>query len=131
MPRKADAITDTEEEIIWEKGVLGAINALSLNLTVSFFVPRTPSVYNRWLKFVKPDCTIQYVEWVEGPTKTCQGCLKQCLLLEEIVHFVLFRNLNFTKTNIIKEFKTPILETTQGTWTWWVVFYSASWSKQN
>lgn len=82
---KADAVTD-EEELMWKKGILGDKSPTSLNYTVFYtlsqqFATRGCQEHHQImiedLKFVKNAITGQteYVEWVEGLTKTRQGGL--------------------------------------------------------
>ena len=135
-PRKADAMTDTEEEILWEKGVLGTTNAQSINLTVFFcvsqhFGTRGCQEHHQFriedLEFVTSptDSAIDYVEWVEGPTKTCHGGLQNnnnnIRLPQRMfatggkncpVHFL--EILISRRPTPLKKFWTTIFETTQG-----------------
>lgn len=83
---KADAVTDEEEELMWKKGILGDKSPTSLNYTVFYTLSQQFGTRGRQehhqimiedLKFVKNAITGQteYVEWVEGLTKTRQGGL--------------------------------------------------------
>ncbi len=83
---KADPLSDEEEKLMWEKGVLGDSNPVSLNHAVFYtlsqhFGTRGRQEHHRIrveeLKFVKSAVTdrTKYVEWVEGLTKTRQGGL--------------------------------------------------------
>ena len=82
---KADAVTD-EEELMWKKGILGDKSPTSLNYTVFYTLSQQFGTQGHQehhqimiedLKFVKNAITGQteYVKWVEGLTKTCQGGL--------------------------------------------------------
>ena len=81
-------MTDEEEELLWSRQVLGADTALDLNLTVFYLISqqfgtRGCQEYHQLrvehLKFVNSPCTgtTEYVEWVEGPTKTRQAGLRK------------------------------------------------------
>ena len=83
---RADPLTEEEEELLWEKGVLGDANPVSLNHTVFYVLSQHFGTRGRQehhqirveeLKFVKNAVTgeADYVEWVEGVTKTRQGGL--------------------------------------------------------
>ena len=83
---KADAVTDEEEELMWKKGILGDKSPTSLNYTVFYTLSQQFGTQGHQehhqimiedLKFVKNAITGQteYVKWVEGLTKTCQGGL--------------------------------------------------------
>ena len=83
---KADAVTDEEEALMWKSGILGDRTPSSLNHTVFYtlsqqFGTRGHQEHHQIkveeLKFVKNAMTGQteYVEWVEGLTKTQQGGL--------------------------------------------------------
>ena len=82
---KADVLTE-EEEIMWSKGVLGDGNPKSLNYTIFYMTSQQFGTRGRQehhqiciedLKFVKSPGTgeTEYIEWVEGLTKTRQGGL--------------------------------------------------------
>ena len=84
--RKADCLTAEEEEAMWQSGVLGYSTPQSLNFTVFFqtsqhFGTRGCQEHHQIciedLKFVRNPTTgePEYVEWVEGITKTRQGGL--------------------------------------------------------
>ena len=81
---EADIITEEEEEIMWKKGVLGDGDPASLNYTVFYTSSQQFGTRGRQehhqirlehLKFVKNAVTgeTEYIEWVEGSTKTRQG----------------------------------------------------------
>ncbi len=83
---KADPLSDEEEKLMWEKGVLGDSNPVSLNYAVFYTLSQHFGTRGRQehhqirveeLKFVKSAVTggTEYVEWVEGLTKTRQGGL--------------------------------------------------------
>ena len=83
-PRKADALTENEEELLWSCGVLKTSNPTSLNYTVFLLFSQHFATQGRQehhqlriedLKAVRDATTghISNVEWVEGPTKTRQG----------------------------------------------------------
>lgn len=83
---KADAFTPSKEEQLWTKKPLGADMPQSINRTMYFtisqhFGTRGSQEHHQLqvqdLKFVCDPQTDQtlFVEWVEGPTKTCQGGL--------------------------------------------------------
>jgi len=83
---KADPLTEEEEELLWKKGVLGDTNPVSLNHTVFYTLSQHFGTRGRQehhqikaeeLKFVKNALTgeTEYVERVEGLTKTRQGGL--------------------------------------------------------
>ena len=85
-PRKADPLTEKEEEHLWNSGVLGTSNPTSLNYTVFFLFSQHFGTRGRQehhqlhiedLKTVRDATTghISHIEWVEGPTKTRQGGL--------------------------------------------------------
>ena len=87
-PRKSDALTDNEEELLWSCGVLGTSNPTSLNYTVFLLFSQHLGTQGRQehhqiriedLKSLRDATTghISHVEWVEGPTKTRQGGLKK------------------------------------------------------
>ena len=77
---KSDALTAEEEEELWQKGVLGSHNPVSLNYTIFFllsqhFGTRGCQEHHQLrvedLKFVQDIAgKLVSVEWVEGPTKT-------------------------------------------------------------
>ncbi len=84
--KKADCSTEEEEAAIWRSGVLGDSSPQSLNYTVFFqtsqnFGTRGCQEHHQLcvedLKFVRNHTTgeTEYVEWVEGITKTRQGGL--------------------------------------------------------
>ena len=80
---KSDALTAEEEEELWQKGVLGRHNPVSLNYTIFFllsqhFGTRGCQEHHQLrvedLKFVWDIARkLVSVEWVEGPTKTRPG----------------------------------------------------------
>ena len=83
---KADALTQSEEEQLWTRKALGGDTPQSINHTVYFtisqhFGTRGCQEHHQLqvqdFKFVCDPQTEQtlFVEWVEGPTKTCQGGL--------------------------------------------------------
>ena len=85
---KADGVTREEEEILWAKGVLGDSNPTSLNYTIFYTISQQFGTRGRQehhqirieeLKFVKNAGTgeTEYIEWVEGLTKTRQGGLSK------------------------------------------------------
>ena len=87
-PRKADVLTENEEERLWQCGVLGTSNPTSLNYTVFLLFSQHLGTRGRQehhqiriedLKAVRDATTghISHVEWVEGPTKTRQGGLNK------------------------------------------------------
>ena len=81
---RADPLTEEEEDLLWEKGVLRDANPVSLNHTVfnvlnqHFGTRGTPPDLS-WraevCKEYSESWSRLYVEWVEGVTKTCQGGL--------------------------------------------------------
>ena len=83
--RRADAITEEEEEMMWSKGVLGGNNPRNLNDTVFYLLSlhygtrgcqEHHQVYIEELKIVKnTNGDTEYIEWVEGQTKTRRGGL--------------------------------------------------------
>ena len=83
---RADPLNEEEEELLWKKGVLGDASPVSLNHTVFYVLSQHFGTRGRQehhqirveeLKFVKNAVTgeADYVEWVEGVTKTRQGGL--------------------------------------------------------
>ena len=83
---KADALTEQEEYMLWEKGVLSDTNPQSLNYALFFTFSQHFGTRGRQehhqirvedLKLVTNVVTgkVDYVEWVEGITKTRQGGL--------------------------------------------------------
>ena len=83
---KADAVSESEEKLLWDSGVLGKDNPVSLNHAVFYtlsqhFGTRGRQEHHQFrvedLKFVKNPISgrTEHVEWVEGPTKTRQGGL--------------------------------------------------------
>ena len=86
MKRKADSISDEDEEAMWESGVLGHSSPKSLNQTIFFQISQHfgtrgcqehHQINMEDLKIVSNPITgeVEYVEWVEGITKTRQGGL--------------------------------------------------------
>ena len=84
--RRADAVSEEEEELLWSKGILGGNDPLFLNLTLFYcisqhFGTRGCQEYHQLrvedIKFVRnpTDGTTEYIEWNEGPTKIRQGGL--------------------------------------------------------
>ena len=84
--RKADSLTEVEEETLWQHGVLGHSTPQSLNYTVFYQTSQHfgtrgcqehHQMYIQDLKFVHSPTTgeVEYVEWREGITKTRQGGL--------------------------------------------------------
>ena len=85
--RRADAVSEEEEELSWSKGVLGGV---ILNLTVFYcisqhFGTRGCQEHHQLrvedIKFVRnpTDGTTEYIEWNEGPTKTRRGWISENL----------------------------------------------------
>ena len=79
-PRKADALTENEEELLWNCGVLGTSNPISLNYTAFLIFSQHFATQGRQehhqihiedLKTVRDATTgpISHVEWVEGNNK--------------------------------------------------------------
>ena len=85
--RKADPITDEEEERMWVAKVLGSESSRSLNFTVWYLLSQqfgTRGCQEHYqfcvqdLKFVNdPLRKPSYAEWVEGLTKTRKGGLSK------------------------------------------------------
>ena len=87
-PMKADAINEDEEDHLWNSGVLGNNDPVSLNHTMLFlfslhFGTRGRQEHHQImiqdLKIVRDSATkdIAYVEWIEGPTKTRKAGLNK------------------------------------------------------
>lgn len=86
-PRKADALSKEEEEMLWNKGVLGISTPKNLNFTVFYLLSQHFGTRGRQehhqirleeLKWVQDsDGKTEYVEWVEGITKTRKGGLQK------------------------------------------------------
>ena len=85
---KADALSDEEEEKLWDTGVLGGKNPKSLNYTVFYVLSQQYGTRGcqehhqlqiEHLKLVRDTTTGKTVsiEWVEGPTKTRPGGLNK------------------------------------------------------
>ncbi len=82
---KSDALTAEEEEVLWEKRILGSTNPSSLNFTMFYVISQHfgtrgcqehHQIRLEHLKLVKkPNGEPHYLEWVEGLTKTRQGGL--------------------------------------------------------
>ena len=146
---KADVLTLEEEEQLWTKDVLGGNNAISLNHTVFFmlsqqFGTRGCQEHHQLriedLEFVHdPQGKIMYVEWVEGPTKTRQGGLRE---MDRWLPQKLFATdgercpVRFLEQILSKRPKNlnragPLFPTTPKATTRCVVFLSASRSAQN
>lgn len=73
---------------MWEKGILGDSNPTSLNYTIFYTISQQFGTRGRQehhqihiedLKIVKKAGSgePEYIEWVEGLTKTCQGGLSK------------------------------------------------------
>ena len=92
--KRADPLVEEEEEILWKSGVLGGDNPQSLNYTVFYVLSqhfgtrgcqKHHQIRMEHLKLVKnAEGQIEYIEWIEGVTKTRQGgltdeFLKECL----------------------------------------------------
>ena len=86
-PRKADPLTEQEEELLWEN-VLGKENSTSLNYTMFYLVSQHFGTRGRQehhqiqmedLKTTHDPVSgaITTIEWIEGPTKTRQGGLNK------------------------------------------------------
>ena len=85
--RKADPITEQEEEQTWATKVLGDNTPISLNYTVWYLLSQQFGTRGcqehhqlcvKDLKFVNdPNGKPYYAEWVEGPTKTRRGGFKR------------------------------------------------------
>ena len=84
---RPDPVTE-EEELLWSQKVLGGDTALNLNLTVIYLISQQFGTWGcqehhqlrvKHLKFVNSPCTgtTEYVEWVQGPTKTRQAGLRK------------------------------------------------------
>ena len=84
--RRADAVSEEEEELLWSKGILGGNDPISLNLTLFYcisqhFGTRGSQEHHQLrvedIKFVRnpTDGTTEYIEWNEGHTKIRQGGL--------------------------------------------------------
>ena len=88
-PMKGDAINEDEEDHLWNSGVLGNNDPVSLNHTMFFFIQ--PTFWNsrtsrehhqimiQDLKIVRDSATkdIAYAERIEGPTKTRKAGLNK------------------------------------------------------
>ena len=86
-PRRAHALTEQEEELLWEK-VFGCHTAESLNYTVYYTVSQQFGTRGclehhqiriedlKWVKDPDTGCTI-YIEWTEGITKIRRGGLQK------------------------------------------------------
>ena len=86
---KADPLSEDKEEELWRKGILGSDNPISLNYTIFFLFSQYFGTRGRQehrviqIKQLKRVCDVNngqliHIEWVEGPTKTCQGGLNKC-----------------------------------------------------
>lgn len=86
-PRKADPLTENDEEQLWSSGVLGSENPVSLNYTMFFLFSQHFGTRGRQehhqiriedLRVVRDSSgKTTHVEWIEGPTKTRQGGLRK------------------------------------------------------
>ena len=84
--KHADSLVE-EEEMLWKSGVLGGDNPQSLNYTVSYVVSQHfgtrgcqehHQIRLEHLKIVKnAEGQTEYLEWIEGVTKTRQGLSKR------------------------------------------------------
>ena len=85
---KADTLNDEEEEKLWDTGVLGGKNPMSLKYTVLYVLSQQYGTRGcqehhqlriEHLKLVRDPTTGKTVsnEWVEGPTKTRPGGLNK------------------------------------------------------
>ena len=83
---KAEALTEEEEELLWERKDLGDEDPRMLNRTIFYTLGQQSGtrgrqehhdIYLEHLKFVKNPTSgaTEYVEWTEGITKTQQGGL--------------------------------------------------------
>ena len=80
MKRKADCLSDDDEEAMWRSGILGHTTPSSLNHTIFFQISQNfgtrgcqehHQIKNGGLNATTGK--VEYVEWVEGITKTRQG----------------------------------------------------------
>ena len=85
-PMKAEALTEEEEQLLWERKGLGDEDPRMLNRTIFYTLGQQfgtrgrqehHDIYLEHLKFVKnpKSGATEYVEWTEGITKTRQGGL--------------------------------------------------------
>ena len=86
-PMKADTLTETKENLLWERKGLGSDDGGMLNRTVLYTLSQQfgtrgwqehHDIELEHLKFVKDSVThsTDYIEWKAGITKTRQGGLK-------------------------------------------------------
>ena len=81
---RADPLTESDETVLWEKGILGGNNPQSLNYTTFYLLSQHfgtrgcqehHQVRIEDLKSADGSGTTEYIEWTEGQTKTRQGGL--------------------------------------------------------